>query len=85
MEQGLPLWLPKGAALRGRLEDFLKKAQKKAGYEMVMITAYWTEGTVCNFGALRKVWSRQFSAYQSRRQRMEEEFLPETNELPAPL
>ncbi len=27
--QGLPLWLPKGAALRGRLEDFLKDAQKK--------------------------------------------------------
>ncbi|HIP47735.1 MAG TPA: threonine--tRNA ligase [Lutibacter sp.] len=34
--QGLPLWLPKGAALRGLLEDFLKKAQKKAGYEMVI-------------------------------------------------
>ena len=34
--QGLPLWLPKGAALRSTLEDFLKKAQKKAGYEMVM-------------------------------------------------
>ena len=34
--QGLPLWLPKGAALRERLEDFLKKAQKKAGYEMVV-------------------------------------------------
>lgn len=33
---GLPLWLPKGAALRERLEDFLKKAQKKAGYEMVI-------------------------------------------------
>ncbi|MDT7829926.1 threonine--tRNA ligase [Pricia sp. S334] len=33
--QGLPLWLPKGAALRERLESFLKKAQKKAGYEMV--------------------------------------------------
>ncbi|MEL6916763.1 MAG: threonine--tRNA ligase [Bacteroidota bacterium] len=33
--QGLPLWLPKGAALRERLEQFLKKAQKKAGYEMV--------------------------------------------------
>lgn len=33
--QGLPLWLPKGAALRDRLEQFLKKAQKKAGYEMV--------------------------------------------------
>ena len=34
--QGLPLWLPKGAALRSRLEDFLKKAQQKAGYEMVV-------------------------------------------------
>ena len=33
--QGLPLWLPNGAALRSRLEDFLKKAQVKAGYEMV--------------------------------------------------
>ncbi|MEM7087298.1 MAG: threonine--tRNA ligase [Bacteroidota bacterium] len=33
--QGLPLWLPKGAALRERLENFLKKAQKKAGYELV--------------------------------------------------
>ncbi|CAN0370770.1 unnamed protein product, partial [Ectocarpus sp. 4 AP-2014] len=34
--QGLPLWLPRGAALRERLEQFLKKAQKKAGYEMVI-------------------------------------------------
>ncbi len=34
--QGLPLWLPKGAALRERLENFLKKAQKKAGYSQVM-------------------------------------------------
>ncbi|WP_203258587.1 threonine--tRNA ligase [Hyunsoonleella ulvae] len=33
--QGLPLWLPKGAALRERLENFLKTAQKKAGYDMV--------------------------------------------------
>ena len=33
---GLPLWLPKGAALRGRLEDFLKKAQLKAGYDPVI-------------------------------------------------
>ncbi len=34
--QGLPLWMPKGAALRERLENFLKKAQKKAGYEQVV-------------------------------------------------
>ncbi len=33
---GLPLWLPKGVDLRNRLEDFLTKAQKKAGYEMVI-------------------------------------------------
>ena len=34
--QGLPMWLPKGAALRERLENFLKKAQKKAGYDQVI-------------------------------------------------
>lgn len=33
---GLPLWLPKGADLRGRLEDFLKAAQKKSGYVPVI-------------------------------------------------
>ena len=34
--QGLPLWLPKGAALRERLEQFLRKIQKKAGYLQVI-------------------------------------------------
>ena len=34
--QGLPLWLPKGAALRDRLEQFLRKIQKKAGYLQVI-------------------------------------------------
>lgn len=34
--QGLPLWLPKGAALRERLENFLKKAQNEAGYDQVV-------------------------------------------------
>ena len=34
--QGLPLWLPKGAALRERLENFLKKVQKNAGYDQVI-------------------------------------------------
>ena len=34
--QGLPLWLPKGAALRERLEAFLRKAQREAGYEQVV-------------------------------------------------
>lgn len=34
--QGLPLWLPKGAALRDRLEKFLKDAQETAGYHQVV-------------------------------------------------
>lgn len=55
--QGLPLWLPKGAALRERLENFLKKAQKKAGYEMVMTPhigqkeLYETSGHYEKYGA----------------------------------
>ena len=34
--QGLPLWLPRGAQLRERLENFLKKVQKDYGYEPVI-------------------------------------------------
>ncbi len=34
--KGLPLWLPKGAVLRERLENFLRKAQVKAGYDQVV-------------------------------------------------
>ncbi|MCX6270874.1 MAG: threonine--tRNA ligase [Bacteroidetes bacterium] len=34
--QGLPLWLPKGAMLREKLETFLKKVQRKAGYVQVI-------------------------------------------------
>ncbi len=33
---GLPLWLPKGAALRERLEQFLRKVQKEHGYQQVI-------------------------------------------------
>ena len=55
--QGLPLWLPKGAALRERLENFLKKAQKTAGYEMVITPhigqkeLYVTSGHYAKYGA----------------------------------
>jgi threonyl-tRNA synthetase len=54
--QGLPLWLPKGTALRSRLEDFLKKAQQKAGYEMVITPhigqkeLYVTSGHYAKYG-----------------------------------
>jgi threonyl-tRNA synthetase len=55
--QGLPLWLPKGAALRDRLENFLKKAQTKAGYEQVISPhignkeLYMTSGHYEKYGA----------------------------------
>jgi threonyl-tRNA synthetase len=55
--QGLPLWLPKGAALRERLENFLKKAQRRAGYEQVITPhigskeLYVTSGHYAKYGA----------------------------------
>ena len=55
--QGLPLWLPKGAALRERLEQFLRKAQTKAGYQQVVTPhigqkeLYVTSGHYEKYGA----------------------------------
>ena len=55
--QGLPLWLPNGAALRERLENFLKTAQTKAGYEQVISPhignkeLYMTSGHYEKYGA----------------------------------
>ncbi len=55
--QGLPLWLPKGAALRERLENFLKKAQRRAGYDQVITPhigskeLYVTSGHYAKYGA----------------------------------
>ncbi len=54
--QGLPLWLPKGADLRMRLESFLKDAQRKAGYEGVITPhignkeLYITSGHYAKYG-----------------------------------
>lgn len=55
--QGLPLWLPKGAALRERLENFLKIVQKKFGYEQIItphigdVRLYKTSGHYQKYGA----------------------------------
>ena len=54
--QGLPLWLPKGTQLRMQLEDFLKKVQKKYGYDQVMtphigdVKLYKTSGHYQKYG-----------------------------------
>jgi threonyl-tRNA synthetase len=55
--QGLPMWLPKGAILREQLEIFLKRVQKKFGYEQVItphigdINLYKTSGHFQKYGA----------------------------------
>jgi threonyl-tRNA synthetase len=46
--QGLPLWLPKGTILRERLEQFLRRAQVRAGYD----PAHRQQAAVCHFRAL---------------------------------
>jgi threonyl-tRNA synthetase len=54
--QGLPLWLPQGARLRERLENFLKKVQVKYGYEPVITPhignkeLYVTSGHYAKYG-----------------------------------
>ena len=54
--KGLPMWMPKGTALRLRLEDFLKKIQKKFGYQQVMTphigskSLYVTSGHYAKYG-----------------------------------
>lgn len=54
--QGLPLWLPRGAQLRERLEQFLKKLQREAGYLPVItphignIELYKTSGHYAKYG-----------------------------------
>ena len=53
---GLPLWLPKGAALRNRLQDFLAKIQKRYGYQQVITPhignklLYVTSGHYAKYG-----------------------------------
>jgi threonyl-tRNA synthetase len=70
---GLPLWLPKGAALRGRLEDFLKKAQKKAGYEMVMTPHIGQKELYVTSGHYAKYGEDSFQPIKT--PKMDEEFL----------
>lgn len=54
---GLPLWLPRGTKLRLKLEDYLKKIQRRFGYEQVMtphignIDLYKTSGHYEKYGA----------------------------------
>ena len=70
---GLPLWLPKGAALRERLENFLKAAQKKAGYEMVMTPHIGQKELYVTSGHYEKYGADSFQAIKTPKE--DEEFL----------
>ena len=54
--KGLPMWLPKGTALRLRLQDFLRKIQKNYGYQEVITphiggkSLYVTSGHYAHYG-----------------------------------
>jgi threonyl-tRNA synthetase len=71
--QGLPLWLPKGAALRERLENFLKKAQKKAGYEMVITPHIGQKELYVTSGHYEKYGEDSFQPIKT--PKMDEEYL----------
>ena len=71
--QGLPLWLPNGAALRERLENFLKTAQTKAGYEQVISPHIGNKELYITSGHYEKYGADSFQPIQTPAD--EEEFL----------
>jgi len=70
---GLPLWLPKGVDLRNRLEDFLKKAQKKAGYEMVITPHIGNKDLYITSGHYEKYGEDSFQSIKTPKK--DEEFM----------
>ena len=58
--QGMPLWLPKGAQLRERLENFLKGVQKKAGYLPVITPHIGTKELFITSGHYQKYGEDSF-------------------------
>ena len=70
---GLPLWLPKGAALRQRLEDFLKRALKVGGYEMVVTPHIGQKELYETSGHYEKYGEDSFQPIKT--PKMDEEFL----------
>ena len=70
---GLPLWLPKGVDLRNRLEDFLRKAQKKAGYEMVITPHIGNKELYITSGHYEKYGENSFQSIKTPKK--DEEFM----------
>jgi len=71
--QGLPLWLPRGAELRSRLEDFLKKAQVKSGYQPVISPHIGNKSLYVTSGHYEKYGADSFQPIKTPKE--DEEFL----------
>ena len=71
--QGLPLWLPKGTALREKLESFLKKAQIQAGYLPVITPHIGNKNLYITSGHYEKYGEDSFQAIKT--PNIDEEFL----------
>ena len=71
--KGLPLWLPKGAVLRERLESFLKRAQVKAGYDPVITPHIGTKELYVTSGHYDKYGKDSFQPIRTPSE--DEEFL----------
>ena len=70
---GLPLWLPKGVVLRDRLENFLKRAQRKAGYDPVITPHIGQKQLYVTSGHYEKYGEDSFKPIKTPRE--DEEFL----------
>jgi len=71
--QGLPLWLPKGTALREKLENFLKKAQIQAGYLPVITPHIGNKDLYITSGHYEKYGQDSFQPIKT--PHIDEEFL----------
>ena len=79
----MPLWLPKGAALRERLVQFLTKAQGKAGYEQVITPHIGHKNLYVTSGHYEKYGKDSFQPIKTPQEG--EEFFLKTDELSASL
>jgi threonyl-tRNA synthetase len=70
---GLPIWLPRGTALRTRLEDFLKKEQLKRGYQPVITPHIGKKELYMTSGHWDKYGEDSFQPIKT--PRLDEEFL----------
>ncbi len=81
--KGLPMWLPKGTALRIRLQDFLRRIQARYDYQEVMCPPIGNKLLYITSGHYAKYGKDSFQPIHTPEEG--EEYFLETDELPSPL